>query len=201
METQLVYKSFNSNKTIEELQYNILKDITQFENLKLELEFYKYLIEKPVFKTHIMNLYERLVSFKNEIKMINETLIDLLNEIYAHAKHIENKIECEDLTCDNFFIKEHDDIELKIFNFHITISDFKLTIFANPFPSNWINIFFSSIKKLNLSHKLSNDSSSDVAEFLYGPLSFFIFFLIKIFFFEDHRLFFFMTKEFMNISS
>ena len=125
METLEIYKSFNSNKSIEELQYNIIRDIQKLENLNLELEFYKSLIDKPIFKPHVMNLYESLVSFKNEIKGINKNRIGLLNEIYSHRNKIRNKIECEDLVCDNFFIRKHDDIELKAFNFYNKVSDFK----------------------------------------------------------------------------
>lgn len=129
MEVQQTYKSFNSNKSIEELQYKILRDLTRFENLKFELKFYKSLLNKPIYKPRVMNLYETLAKFKNEINAINESLIGLLNELSSHANQIRNKVECEDMACDNFFIKKHDDIELKVFNFNIKIFNFKFRLF------------------------------------------------------------------------
>lgn len=129
MEAIQNYKSFNSNKSIEELQYNILKNIMRLENLKLELEFYLTLIDKPIFKNNMMNLYERLANFKSEMKDIDKNRVALLNDSYKHNNHISNKIECDDVACDNFFIKQQDAIELKTFNFHKTISDFKFRLF------------------------------------------------------------------------
>lgn len=129
MEALKTYKSFNSNKSIEELQYNISIDISKGENLKGDLEFYKFLIEKPIFKPHEMNLYEKLTGFKKEIKNINEKRTSLLNDLYSHSNKIRNKIECEDLACDNFFISEQDDIELETFNFYNTLSEFKFKFF------------------------------------------------------------------------
>lgn len=129
MKTQETYKSFNSNKSIEELQYNISSAISILENLSLELEFYEHLLDKPIYKKHAINLYERLTNYKNEIKGINTKRVNLLNELYSHTNHIKIKIECEDLACDNYFVKEHEDIELKIFGFYNALSNFKFKLF------------------------------------------------------------------------
>jgi len=128
MEALQVYKSFNSNKSIEELQYNVSKEISKLENLNLELEFYLLLIKKPIFKNHVMNLFETLNKLKSEIKMIDTHRINLLNDLLTHSNQIINKIECDDIACDNFFIKEHDDIELKVFNFNNNLLDFKFKL-------------------------------------------------------------------------
>jgi len=128
MEALQVYKSFNSNKSIEELQYNVSKEISKLENLNLELEFYLLLIKKPIFKNYVMNLFETLNKLKSEIKMIDTHRINLLNDLLTHSNQIINKIECDDIACDNYFIKEHDDIELKVFNFNNNLLDFKFKL-------------------------------------------------------------------------
>ena len=129
METSHLYKSFNNNKSIEEMQYTIISETTIIENLKFELQFYKALLSKPIFKPHVMNLYERLVTFKNEINTINEYGVSLLSELSSHANQIRNKIECDNLACDNFFIKKQDTIEHKIFNFKAEIFNLKFRLF------------------------------------------------------------------------
>lgn len=123
------YKSFNGNKSIEELQYNISKAINRVEYLKLDLEFYTILIDKPFFKNHMINLYESLSMFKKELKALSDNRASLLDKMYSHSNHIRNKIECDDLACDYFFIKEHDDIELRVFNYHKTFLDLKFRLF------------------------------------------------------------------------
>ncbi|WP_242158931.1 hypothetical protein [Aestuariivivens sediminis] len=123
------YKSYNDNKSIDELQYNLSLEIDTLENMKLELAFYNHLLDKPIFKEHTINLYERLSDLKHEIQELNTKRIDLLNAIYSHSNHINIKIECDDIACDTFFIKEHDAIELKIFNFNRTVANFKYNLF------------------------------------------------------------------------
>ncbi|TGV04327.1 hypothetical protein [Flavivirga rizhaonensis] len=129
MEALHTYQSFNSDKSIGELQYNILRDENSLENLKFELQFYKSLLSKPIFKPHVMNLYEKLTKLKNEINALNKNSISLLNELNSLAHQIRNKIECDDMTCDNFFVKKHDDIELKVFNLKTKIFNFKFRLF------------------------------------------------------------------------
>jgi hypothetical protein len=129
METIHKYKSFNASKSIEELKYSILEDTTSLENLKFELQFYKSLLNKPIYKPHTLNLYERLTKFKNEVNTININTTNLLNELNSHAHQIRKKIECDNVACDNFFIKNQDDIELKIFNFKTQIFNFKFRLF------------------------------------------------------------------------
>tara|TARA_R110002049_G_scaffold300467_3_gene491373 strand:- start:7436 stop:7852 length:417 start_codon:yes stop_codon:yes gene_type:complete len=129
METIKEYKSFNENKSIEELEFNITEYVTSLENFKFEIQFYRVLLDKPIFKPHVMNLYETLVKFKNEINNLNENSTDLLNELNSHAHHIRNKIECDNVACDSFFINEHDAIQRKVFNFKIKIFNLKFRLF------------------------------------------------------------------------
>ena len=129
METLQSYKSFADDKSIEELQYHILTDISSLENLGFELQFYKSLLDKPIFKPQVINLYENLVKFKNEIQALNENSMDLLHELSSYANQIANKIECEDIACDHFFIKEYNAVKHKVFNFNEKIFIFKFRLF------------------------------------------------------------------------
>ena len=129
METLQSYKNFADDKSIEELQYHILTDITSLENLRFELQFYKLLLDKPIFKAQVINLFENLVKFKNEIQTLNESSMDLLHELSSHANQIANKIECEDMACDQFFIKEYNVVKHKVFDFNEKIFIFKFRLF------------------------------------------------------------------------
>jgi hypothetical protein len=129
METLQAYKSFNDNKSIEELEFTISSELTNIENFKFELQFFKSLLDKPIFKPHVMNIYENLIKFKNEINILNTACEELVDELNSHAHQIKTKIECDDMACDNFFIKTQDTIDLKVFNFKIKIFNFKFRLF------------------------------------------------------------------------
>ena len=129
METLEFYRSFNSNKSIEELKYNISKAISKLENLQLELEFYTLLVEKPIYKKHMPNVFERLTEFRKELVQLDKTRKKVLQDLYKQARLIKNKIECQDMACDTFFIKTQDDMELQVVHFQNSLSDFKFKFF------------------------------------------------------------------------
>ena len=76
-----------------------------------------------------MNLYETFAKFKNEINSLNKNTKELLNELNSHAHHIRNKIECDNIACDSFFISEQDNLDGKVFKFNIKIFNFKFRLF------------------------------------------------------------------------
>ncbi|QFZ53675.1 hypothetical protein FEZ18_02080 [Oceanihabitans sp. IOP_32] len=129
MKSKLTYKSFNSTKSIEALKYATSLDIVNLENIKIDLDFYKTLLKKSIYKPQVLDLYERLVIFKREIATLDTTCTALLSALQQHANQISNKIECDDVACDNFFIQEHDALELQVFNFKTEIANFKFRFF------------------------------------------------------------------------
>ncbi|MBJ6367497.1 hypothetical protein [Snuella sedimenti] len=129
MEAFQVYRSFNADKPIEELQYIMEAYQIELRNLKSELQFYKFLVEAAIFKPHVINLFEMLEQFKSKLKKMEVNRMGLLNKIGAHSNQIANKIECEDVACDAFFIKKHDTLEHEVHNFNQQVSNFKLNMY------------------------------------------------------------------------
>ncbi|MEJ2113109.1 MAG: hypothetical protein P8X62_05245 [Flavobacteriaceae bacterium] len=123
------YISFNGNKNIEELKYNLLQYKDSLEDLNIELAFYNFLLGASIFKPRIINLFEMLEKFKIETKEIIKMSEDLQNKISSHINQIENKIECEDLACENFFIEEYEELEHNIYNFFSKSKAFKSSLF------------------------------------------------------------------------
>lgn len=129
METENTYKSFNDEKTIEELQYNMLRHKTTLESFIPEFSFFKYLLKSTIYKDTVINLFETLELYKNELTYLEKTTENLIIDAKAHSNKITDKIECEDLACDNYFINEYDKLEHKIPDFLIEYSSFKSKMF------------------------------------------------------------------------
>ncbi|PQJ68830.1 hypothetical protein [Polaribacter butkevichii] len=129
MEANKSYKSFNENKSIEELKYNMLQYTIRIEEELIEYKFYQNLIEASTFKGNSMNLFENLEMFKKDIKTTEKEAFALLDEIKLHSNSISNKIECDDLSCDNFFINKHNELEEKTYNFFRKCKAFKIQMF------------------------------------------------------------------------
>ena len=119
MKTHQAYKSFNTEKSIVELQYNMLGYVVRLKYLKEELEFLNFLVNASIYKTNMRDLYENLEHFKKEIQR-NLTKSDLLLiEANLKASQIVNKIECDELACDNYFIDAQNSLEQNIYEFNI----------------------------------------------------------------------------------
>jgi len=125
MATQIKYISFNNDKNIDELLYNI--DLFEFrlKVLKIELKFYKFLIEANIFKPNVMNLFERLTTYNKKIDSYLNTIEDQLDDLTNHSNQIANKIECDNLDCDVFFIEKQDNLELRTYNVILELVEFK----------------------------------------------------------------------------
>ncbi len=127
METHIEYKSFN-NKSIDELLYNIRQYRFKLIKLDEELRFYKFLIEANIFKPKVMNLFENLTIFDKKIDLYIIDIQIFLNELTTHINEISNKIECDNLECDAFFVEEQNKLEIKLYNFNMDVDSFKSQI-------------------------------------------------------------------------
>lgn len=125
METNMEYRNFKNDKSIDELLYNVSQYKYKLIKLDEELRFYKFLIEANIFKPRVINLFERLTIFDKKMDSYVIKVQDLLSELATHANEISNKIECDNLECDAFFIKKQNKLELKSYNFIMDIDSFK----------------------------------------------------------------------------
>ena len=93
METQNLYQSFNADKTIEELQYNLLQYKRTLESYIIEYSFFKYLLKSSIFKPNAINLFESLEQFKKDIMNLETATTDLITKINSNRNQITKKIE------------------------------------------------------------------------------------------------------------
>jgi hypothetical protein len=129
MKTHQEYKSFNREKSIEELQYSMHFHIENLQTLKEELLFLQFLMVADIFKNKVMNLFEDLEKFKKELEKHLHKCGILIIDANFHANQITNKMECDELACDNYFINTHNELEQNILQFTNNTSKLKLDIF------------------------------------------------------------------------
>lgn len=116
-------KQFNSNenpyrdKSIEELRYNLTFYKSHLTLLTKELEFYKHLLDSNSFSPKTPNLFETVTDFKNQIDINLKTTSKLSSEIERQYNDVQQKIECDELSCDDYFVRKNNEIELDVVNF------------------------------------------------------------------------------------
>ena len=129
MDTKNLYKNFNEDKSIEELQYNMLLSKVRLDELKTDFQFYTHLIEASIYKPDVINLFEKLQDIKSNIDLVKKEATDLANEVHSQINLIEKKIECEDVACDTFFISNYELLQRKLHEFFTKIYSDKQHMF------------------------------------------------------------------------
>lgn len=129
MDTENIYKNFNEDKSIEELQYHMLLNKVRLNELKTDFNFYTDLLEASIYKPNIINLFEKLQYFKNNIDIIKKGASNLLIEVQSQINHISKKIECEDVACDAFFITNYELLQRKTLEFLTKVYNDKRQMF------------------------------------------------------------------------
>ncbi|RSK40418.1 hypothetical protein [Mangrovimonas spongiae] len=129
MTTNITYRSYNTDKTLEELQYNINKHKIRLENTKEEIVFYEFILSAPMYKNSIINLFETLQQFKTKLQELERQVLQLIEDINVHVNQIAKKNECEDVMCDNYFLQHQDNLERKTHDFFTELSILKSAMF------------------------------------------------------------------------
>src|SRR5690606_15998259 len=114
MQTHQEYKSFNGEKSIAEMQYNMHGYVENLRYLKEELGFMNFLVSSNIYKSNVMDLFENLERLKKETLQFSNKCELLIIEANLQANQITHKIECDDLACDNYFIQAQNNLEKNI---------------------------------------------------------------------------------------
>lgn len=125
MDNLLSITSYNSTKTVEELTFNLLTYKIRIKSLINELNFMVFVMNTANYKSQVINLFEMLSVFKNSISDSLSAQKTLLSKIDKTSKTLFQKRECEDLTCDDYFIKDYDFLEEEILEYFNSTTNLK----------------------------------------------------------------------------
>ena len=129
MEKVIEFKEFHHNKSMDELLHETTQFAVNLNFINTDLKFLKHLIKTYPFKNNMFNLFERVQLFNIEIDTLNEEKSNILNEIKKHETELKGMLECDELSCDNFYMMEHQKLAAIIFNYIQKYQDFKTEIY------------------------------------------------------------------------
>ena len=128
MKTELKFRKFNRDRSLDELFYGTSYWMHKLDFIDAELSFTEHLIKTYPFKKVILNLFERIQLFVKEINTLKEEKNSLFNSIQKHEHQLNGMLECNDLSCDNYYVVEHEKLALEIFNYTHKYRAFKIEI-------------------------------------------------------------------------
>ena len=129
MERILEFKEFHHSKSMDELLYENSQFTANLIFINTELKFLKHLIKTYPFKNKMLNLFERVQLFSIEIDKLNNEKNKILNQIVKNETELKGMLECDELSCDNYYAMEHQKLAVSIFNYTQKYQDFKTEIY------------------------------------------------------------------------
>ena len=72
--------------------------------------------------------FNRFQLFVKEINTLKEEKNSLFNSIQKYEHQLNGMLECNDLSCDNFYVVEHEKLALEFYNYTHKYRAFKIEI-------------------------------------------------------------------------
>jgi uncharacterized membrane protein YgaE (UPF0421/DUF939 family) len=129
MESNIVYKSFSKDKTIEELLYNISLWTSEYAFINIELAFIKRLIKAYPYSATIPNLYERLQLFILELDNFEQAKNNILVKINDYEKKLIESDETKALDPDHLYLAAYEKLAEEVFMYLKHYKNLKIRIF------------------------------------------------------------------------
>lgn len=125
MDSILLYKTFNYNKSYEEVAYNSTNWIFDFNFYGIELLFLKSLIKFNSFKSNIPNLFERLQLLLNKIEDYKLDCENLNNKIVQYNNEMVEILKNDKSSCDEAYLITYYNLAEEVFEFVQKYKNFK----------------------------------------------------------------------------
>lgn len=129
MDSTLLYKTFNYNKSYEEVAYHSTNWIFDFNCFEKELLFLKSLIKFNSFKSNIPNLFERLQFLQNEIEAYKIACENLNNKIVQYNNEMVEILKNDKFSCDETYLITYYDLAKEVFEFVQKYKKFKSRLY------------------------------------------------------------------------
>lgn len=129
--TRNASRNFSANeKEIERLlkENNGWKETLSY--ISEEINFFILYLTADIFRKNILNLYEKLQTFYDELQEFKKDNLELIREVHNHRYDIEGILECEDISCEVFYHEEHIKLGKRVHVFSEKFKEFKLQIYS-----------------------------------------------------------------------
>lgn len=95
-----------------------------------EIQFLEKFLEADIFQKNILNMYEKLRLYANELENFKSDNLALNMEVHNNRYDIEGMLECEDIGCEIFYHDEHLKLQQRVIDFLKNFGQFKMEVFS-----------------------------------------------------------------------
>lgn len=121
------------DNTNEEALLKFHRDVLHWKSMidlmEGEITFINRLLNSNAFETTHANVFEKLHTFKHQIKTETRELKNLKKIIESHDTKMRGIIECEELSCDAAYLNNHESLKVHFEKFLINFFEYKLRVY------------------------------------------------------------------------
>lgn len=129
MTTDLSYKTFGREKSINEILYKINCWNADLRFKRAELKFILKLIDNYPFNTNTRNLFERIQLFTKDLKNLENELHNLSINIDSYTKYLIGQEEEPHPDQKNYYLVKYHSMAEAIFNYNKTYDKIKQNVY------------------------------------------------------------------------
>ncbi len=90
-----------------------------------EIEFIDRLLSAQIYKENTPNLFEHLQQFKHTIGTKKRETMNLKKELFEYESTLRGILECQDISCDTYYLENHKALKERFEEFNIGFRDYK----------------------------------------------------------------------------
>ncbi|WP_299396917.1 hypothetical protein [uncultured Gelidibacter sp.] len=125
MKKHKIHKYAYTDKSTEELQFNLAFYDSRLSLLAEEFDFFKHVLSSHIFDAKTPNLFEELELWKQQIDEFMTVATKLTQEVQKQYNEVQLKVECDEVSCDDYFLRAYHDTELEVVTFLTQTAQFK----------------------------------------------------------------------------
>ncbi|GGX18809.1 hypothetical protein [Aquimarina muelleri] len=119
-----------SEKELKDFHLDILDWKSSIQFIETEIQFVKQLLNSYVFEPNTPNLFEKLQEFKDQMEDVENEIQAIHLGIRKHENELGGMLECDTISCDTVYYKEHDRLSNLFNDFYKKFRQLKLKTFS-----------------------------------------------------------------------
>jgi len=135
MKNTIYNSDASSDNNIEQLQQHALDWDKLIQQSTDDIIFLKKLLSSDVFDNYEASFFDTIKIQLKDLEEFKAEKIELHYSINNHKNDLNGMRECEDISCDMFYEKEHKKLRERVRNFLKKFRDLKLEIYDYTSPN------------------------------------------------------------------
>ncbi|MGB5435339.1 MAG: hypothetical protein WBM98_05550 [Maribacter sp.] len=121
------------NNTAEDILREFHGDTVRWKSMltykENDILFIDKLLNSKAFRVAKPNLFERLQELNKEAETIASELKKLKKEVNEYESKLSGILECEDISCDTYYLENHKALKDRFEEFYTDFNEFKTKVF------------------------------------------------------------------------